>query len=318
MSTVTVLPGVPSPARRFLEALRTEIAQHPGVNHPFLNRLATSPFSREDYRVFAENHFPLVCVFTHYLETLLVRAPDSEAKLWLAKVLVDEYGEGSEGHDHAVMYARFLEASGGRPTERKTERIGAPALRFIRLHQAICRQQPFLVGLGAVGPGHEWSIPEMFQAVIPGLRRAGFDEQEISYFTLHVDQDEDHGSWLEEALVSYATNREAQEQIRAGALLSLDARYQFWDGVQRAVIRYRQPRSVRQDGIRPRTILKEVSMTLWDGVPLARWLEGRVQELSLYTRPPLAELLSANREPFRRRSRLRRLVEIIADAGVLP
>src|SRR5690349_24774537 len=110
-------------AQAFLAELREEIETHPAVNHLFLNRLATSPFSREDYRVFAENHFPLVCVFTHYLETLLVRGPDSEAKLWLAKVLVDEYGEGSDGHDHARMYARFLEASGGRPSERRTERV---------------------------------------------------------------------------------------------------------------------------------------------------------------------------------------------------
>jgi pyrroloquinoline-quinone synthase len=302
-------------AKRFLQSLRTEIAQHPGVNHPFLNRLATSPFSREDYRVFAENHFPLVCVFTHYLETLLVRAPDSEAKLWLAKVLVDEYGEGSDGHDHAVMYARFLEASGGQPTERQTSRVPGPALAFIRTHQHIVRQEPFLVGLGAVGPGHEWSIPEMFHAVIPGLRRAGYDEEEIAYFTLHVDQDEDHGSWLEEALASYASSPEAQEQIRRGALASLDARYQFWDGVQRAVIRYRQPRSVRQDGTRPRSIAREVSITAWDGLPLARWVEGKVRALQERMRPQLGELLATNREPFRTRSRLRALLD---RAGVAP
>ena len=72
-------------AQSFLADLRREIETHPAVNHLFLNRLATSPFARQDYRVFAENHYPLVCVFTHYLERLLVRAPDSQAKLWLAK-----------------------------------------------------------------------------------------------------------------------------------------------------------------------------------------------------------------------------------------
>ena len=83
--------------KAFIQDLQREIATHPAVNHLFLNRLATAPFSRQDFRVFAENHFPLVCVFTSYLEALLVRAPDSGAKLWLAKVLIDEYGEGSHG-----------------------------------------------------------------------------------------------------------------------------------------------------------------------------------------------------------------------------
>ena len=84
-------------AARFLADLRVEIETHPGVNHLFLSRCATSPFSRLVYRVFGENHYPLVCVFTSYLERLLVRAPTSDAKLWLAKVLVDAYGAGSDG-----------------------------------------------------------------------------------------------------------------------------------------------------------------------------------------------------------------------------
>ena len=78
-----------SEARAFLADLRREIEAHPGVNHLFLSRLSTTPFARADYKVFGENHYPLVCVFTSYLERLLVRAPDSEAKLWLAKVLID-------------------------------------------------------------------------------------------------------------------------------------------------------------------------------------------------------------------------------------
>jgi pyrroloquinoline quinone (PQQ) biosynthesis protein C len=289
----------PSPAtrnaRRFLEGLRTEIAHHPAVNHLFLNRLATAPFSRQDYRIFAENHFPLVCVFTHYLEVLLLRSPDSDAKLWLAKVLVDEYGEGSEGHDHAEMYGRFLDATGGDHTARMDLRVPAAALRFIRTHQRIVTEEPFLVGLGAVGPGHEWSIPEMFHAVIPGLRRAGFEEHEIDYFTLHTAQDVDHGSWLEEALASYATSSEAQDQIRAGALRSLDARNAFWDGVQRAVVTYRQPRSPRQDAVSPRGVGREVGLTAWDALSWGRWLEDRARGIRNALRPRLGDLVASNR-----------------------
>ncbi|NOU29186.1 MAG: iron-containing redox enzyme family protein, partial [Polyangiaceae bacterium] len=195
----------------FLASLRREVESHPGVNHLFLQRCATSPFSRQDYRVFGENHFPLVCVFTNYLERLLVRAPSSEAKLWLAKVLVDEYGEGSEGEDHATLYAHFLRSAGSTVPDRgDTVKVPVPAAEFIREHRRIVTQEPFLVGLGAVGPGHEWAIPRMFDAVIPGLRRAGFSEAEINYFTLHVAQDVDHGTWLEEALLTFGNTEEAR------------------------------------------------------------------------------------------------------------
>jgi pyrroloquinoline-quinone synthase len=283
-----------SGARRFLAQLREDIASHPAVNHLLLNRLATAPFSRQDYRVLAHNHFPLVAVFTTYLEVLLLQAPDSEARLWLAKVLVDEYGEGSDGHDHATMYGRFLQASGG--VYDRTQPVPEPALRFITTHRKLVRSQPFLVGLGAIGPGHEWAIPKMFDAIIPGLRRAGFSETEIDYFTLHVEQDDDHGAWLEEALAGYATTTAAQQQVRQGAMQSLDARYAFWSGVQRQIVRWRQPRSIRAEGERPRSIHAEVLRSAWDGIAAARRLEHRVAEFRRRRRPSLDQVLAHARE----------------------
>ncbi len=243
-----------SAAEAYLASVRDDIEGHFGVNHLFLNRIATVPFSRHDYRVFGENHYPLVCMFTSYLERLLIRAPDSEAKLWLAKVLVDEYGEGSRGEDHATVYAQFMVAAGSKmisveKSEDGVKVINNPdyhvpqaALDFINEHRRIVNEEPFLVGLGAVGPGHEWSIPKMFDAIIPGLRTAGFKDDEIEYFLLHCEQDIDHGTWLAEALMKYPTTEEARQQIRRGALLSLEARARFWDGVQNAIVKFRQPR----------------------------------------------------------------------------
>jgi len=282
-------------AKQFLVELRREIEAHPAVNHLFLNRLATSPFSRQDYRVFAENHYPLVCVFTSYLESLLIRAPDSEAKLWLAKVLVDEYGEGSEGHDHATLYGGFLQSCGGDPTGEPAGQIRLPAQQFIATHRNIVKTQPFLEGLGAVGPGHEWAIPKMFDAVIPGLRRAGFKDGEIHYFTLHVEQDGDHGAWLEEALERYSHEPLAREEIRRGALASLEARRRFWDGVQAAVIRYRQPRATRPDGPTPRSVLHEIALTAWDGFELGQRVERRVRDEIERRRLTLAQTIDQGR-----------------------
>ena len=278
-------------SREFLAELRREIGAHPAVNHLFLQRLSTSPMAKQDYRVFAEHHFPLVCAFTSYLELLLLRAPDSEARLWLAKVLVDEYGEGSEGKDHAALYTRFVDATGGDSQRQREARVPAPARDFIRTHQHLVREHSFLFGLGAVGPGHEWAIPTMFESVIPGLRRAGFHEDEIGYFTLHVLQDDDHGAWLEEALLRVSTTEAAQAEVRAGAMTSLLARARFWDGVQRAVIRYRQPRAVRPDGPVPRTLLHEVVLTAWDGMRIGRWVEERLRARAHASEPRLPALM---------------------------
>lgn len=282
-------------AKRFLSELRREIERHPAVNHLFLQRIATAPFSREDYRVFGENHYPLVCVFTSYLERLLLRAPSSDSKMWLAKVLVDEYGEGSRGEDHATLYAHFLRASGSALPDDPGRRVPAAAARFIQRHQALVANEPFLVGLGAVGPGHEWAIPQMFASVIRGLERARFSPEEIQYFTLHVEQDQDHGRWLEEALGRFAEKDEQKVAIRKGALQSLDARGEFWTGVQQAIVRFRQPRSARLDGPVPRSITQEILLTAWDGFKTGRALEERVLAWRERRLPTIEQILERAR-----------------------
>src|SRR5690606_23176964 len=218
-------------ARQFLSDMRKEIKNHAGVGHSILGRMKTDPRTRFDFMVLAGQHFPLVGNFTRYMELLLLNAPDSEAKCWLAKVLVDEYGERSEGEDHAEHYKKFMHAAGHKPGEEDIIPLHPEVVHFIREHYRIATEEPFLVGLGALGPGHEWSIPAMFELAVAGLRKAGFAEKEIEYWTMHLEQDQDHGAWLEEALVKYCIIERNRELIRRGALLSLDARERFWWGV---------------------------------------------------------------------------------------
>jgi len=227
--------------KRFLSDLRNEVEMHPAVNHVFLMRIATSPFTREDYKVFGLQHYPLVGNFTTYLERLLINGPDSNSKSWIAKVLVDEYGEGSDGKDHAELYREYLTACGVAEGEEDTVVLDAAVVDFIRTHLDLSANAPFLVGLGALGPGHEWAIPRMFVPIIEGQERAGFTDDEICYFKLHCLQDVDHALWLEEALAELIDGPEDAALVRQGTLLSLEARARFWSGGQSRVVRWRQP-----------------------------------------------------------------------------
>lgn len=223
-------------AAQFLADLRAEVASHPAVGHSLLGRCRIDPRSRDDFRLFAGQHYPLVATFTRYLEALLVQAPSAVEKVWLAKVLVDEYGERSAGADHAAHYRVFLRACGMAEGEEERVPLHPAVIAFVDTHLQLSTREPFLVGLGAVGPGHEWAIPAMFHELIVGLGRAGFRSEEIDYFTLHTAQDVDHGTWLAEALATLATTPEAQAQIRRGCRLSLAAREQLWWGIADVVL----------------------------------------------------------------------------------
>ena len=244
-------------ARAFLKALREEIRSHPGVGHSLLGRMLTDPRTKHDFKILASQHYPLVANFTTYMELLLLRAPTSEAKCWIAKVLVDEYGDRSAGADHSEAYRAFMHAAGIVPGTEDSFLLHPEVVDFIKEHYRICTEEPFLVGLGAVGPGHEWSIPTMFEHVLTGLHKAGFHDKEVAYWTMHLDQDADHGAWLEEALVEFCHTEAACQQIRHGAILSLNAREQFWWGVMDKVNTERTKHAL--PGVAPATAGSEAS-----------------------------------------------------------
>jgi len=228
----------------WLTDLERDVKAHPGVNHMLLSRVATGRYTKTDFLTFGLQHNALVGFFTKYMELLLLGAPDSNQKLWLAKVLVNEYGEGSDGKDHTELYTEYLYSAGARDKQWTETDLCMEVWGFVGEHLRICREEPFLVGLGALGPGHEWAIPKMFHHIIPGLRRAGLPEEGIQYFTLHCEQDIDHGAWMTEALRDMVKTPEARAQVRRGALLSLTARYKFWTGVERQIVTWRQPVSI--------------------------------------------------------------------------
>ena len=253
-------------AHTFLQTLRDEVAQHPAVHHPFLRRTAAWPWLRDDYKIMGLQHYPLVGLFTWYMEQLKSRAPNPQAEQWLARVLVDEYGEYQAGQDHASLYRQYLTACGVKPGEEDRVVLDPRVVRFVLEHAHMVTREPFLVGLGSLGPGHEWSIPTMFGYLLQGLERE-FSPQEITYFTLHVKQDIDHGAWLEAALEDIIQTPDDAALVRRGALLSLEARGRFWEGVQERVLEWRRP---------PR------APTLLDGVrkvaagnPLSRLVQAR-------------------------------------------
>ena len=216
---------------QWLDDLRKRIESHTAVNHPVLSRLET----REEFLRFGLQHHALVGFFTRYMELLLLRAPSSREKLWLAKVLLDEYGEGSEGKDHATLYRDFLRHAGAEEGEEARVALCEEVFAFIAEHLRIASSEPFLTGLGALGPGHEWAIPTMFSHIVPALRRAGMTEEQTLYFSLHCEQDIDHGRWMTESLLDLIHTDEDRALVERGAELSLAAREKLWDGIGRAI-----------------------------------------------------------------------------------
>lgn len=219
----------------FTAELEREVFAHQAIKHPFLQRVASAPFSREAWTAFATQLYPHVHFFIPYMEELLRNTHDCGAKLIVAKILLDEYGEDAAGDTHPELFLRFVRAAGG---EAAVDRLfSAPidpaTADMVRTHMRLCQEEPFLVGLGAIGPAHELAITRMFPPLVEGVRLSGFDEREAEFFSLHVDHDHEHSRMLAEAVERLADTEEKKDQVRRGLRASLEKRVALWSAMER-------------------------------------------------------------------------------------
>jgi pyrroloquinoline quinone (PQQ) biosynthesis protein C len=223
--------------KRFVAELRRECLSHRAVErNPFLEWAATTRLPRRDWRTFGLQLYPHCHMFIAYMEHLLIHARDPASKLVVAKILLDEYGEDARGEDHPAMFQRFLCAAGATPDDIFETPLEADAIGLVRRHLELCVRAPFRVGLGAIGPGHELTIPKMFPKLCEGMRLAGFTEEEIAFFVLHSEHDVAHAEMLEGSIFDVAGTMEGQAEVRRGAMASLDARARFWAAVHRRML----------------------------------------------------------------------------------
>jgi len=220
----------------FTQALEAEIVEHPAVSHPFLKQFAAAELSRGQLITFGLQHYQLVRIFVTYMTNLLPKFPGGHGKELLGPVFWDEFGQWTLFRSHVHLYQKFLKALGcsdedwGR-VPRLPETDG-----YIQTHLAITRDQPFLVGLGTIGPAHEFPIPIMFASLVDGIRKnSPLTDDDIEYFTMHIVEDKEHANVFNRIIERYVNTSADEAQVRDGALRSLAARVRFWDGCQRAV-----------------------------------------------------------------------------------
>ncbi len=216
----------------FVRRLREESCRHAAITHSFLTRFAAGGLARWQIWAYASQHYRLVGFFPTYLEAVVARTPDAQAREWLREILEDEYVKSrSFERSHSALYRRFLGAIGFEEGAWETV-AWLPATRaFVQTHLDLTLRS-WLLGLGAIGPGHEWAIPLMFPALLTGIERSlPLDPAALEYFRLHIGLDVQHGRVLEDVTLRWAVTPEAQAEIREGALCSLGARAAFWSAL---------------------------------------------------------------------------------------
>jgi len=223
-------------AQHFIASLEQEILRHEAVHHPFLKRFASESLSLEQLQTFGLQHYQLVKIFLNYMTNLLPKIPDKDAEALFRVVFDDEFGQHSIFRSHPALYRNCLRGLGLPDEAWGRVKLLPEVSQYLEAHLKMTRDEDFLVGLGAVGPAHEFAIPTMFEYIIRGLsNNSTLAENEIEYFTFHIVQDKEHALVFNQLIARHVEELSGQNRLREGAMRSLAYRKRFWDGLYRAV-----------------------------------------------------------------------------------
>ncbi|MFI5304621.1 MAG: TenA family transcriptional regulator [Nitrospiria bacterium] len=219
----------------FIRDLQSEIEKHEAVHHSFLRKFSTLPLTLEQIRVFGLQHYQLVKIFVNYMTNLQPRIPDTSAAALFRHVYEDEFGQHTIFRSHPALYRNFLKKLGLEENAWGSVDHLPEVESFVEVHMEMTRDDDFKIALGAIGPGHEFSIPLMFSYLLKGIENnSDLIEEDYEYFSFHIVQDIHHAEIFNE-LISHFDTPNDRKLIRDGAMKSLEARKIFWNGLERAV-----------------------------------------------------------------------------------
>jgi len=218
----------------FLLQLKDEIFSHEAVNHPFLKKFSQGNLSEERIKIFALHYYRHAKMFSHYIANIIPRIPHEKDRMLMVKNLMDEYGNLSPEKTHPALFRKFLKGLGLKKEDWKKFKPIPEVTNFIDRLTMLTRYEPFLIGLGAVGPGVEWVIPAMFKKIVDGIQNSiSIKEDDMEYWTSHIILDVEHGEAATTILKNYIHGAESHDMIKKGAMKSLEARKILWDGFER-------------------------------------------------------------------------------------
>ena len=229
-------------AEDFVDQLQKDCLEHPAMKHSYLKRFENREVNKDQVKLFAEQYYCFSRHFSRYLAALVAITPDEASRAPLIKNLHEEYGGRQEENQdmdaertHPAIFRMFLRSVGIDTLPDALHKIKMlPETKLFVDKYLNIRFLNYIEAFGGVGPGTEYIVPQMYTYIREGCRGAGLSEEDVLFFSAHIELDVEHAEGIKDSLLPFAQTEDHQELLRFGAMDFLDARTVLWDGLERA------------------------------------------------------------------------------------
>ena len=225
----------------FRLALEDAINQRHSAVHPWSEAWTSGKLDRRLLGEWVKQHYHYVSHFSEWLATVYANCPHWDVQHFLLENITEEEGFVGSGDfepvRHSDLLLDFAQTCGMSRREVLDAQIDGGLLPETLGLQSWCQRQstrPFVEALSGLLIGLESQVPAIYSKTTPPLmEKYGFTEEEVTFFTLHIVADQEHGDRGYEIVEKYATTEEQQKicvgLVREAAMM----RRLYLDGLHR-------------------------------------------------------------------------------------
>ena len=207
-------------------------------SHPLWLAIADGKLSREQLKRFAVQFFLQVREFPRAVSAMHANCPFPKERMELAESVYEEETGRLSGcnQPHPELFIRFGEAVGLRRAEL-VEGRPLPATRaLIDWFELSTKQRSFIEAAAAINLAAEGQVPGAFGPMARRLQQTyGLSKDAVAFWDIHEVADAEHSDVGDHIVVRFATDAATQTRVRDALQHSLDAWWQFFDGIQAAI-----------------------------------------------------------------------------------
>ncbi len=206
--------------------------------HPLWLELADGKLSRRQLQLFAVQFFLQVREFPRAVSAMHANCPFPDERMELAESVYEEETGRISGcnQPHPELFIRFGEAVGLERAEL-VEGRPLPATRaLIDWFELSTKQRSFIEAAAAINLAAEGQVPGAFGPMARRLQaHYGLSREAVEFWDVHEMADAEHSQVGDNIVVRHATDAATQARVRDALQHSLDAWWQFFDGIQAAI-----------------------------------------------------------------------------------
>lgn len=222
-------------ATDFAAELKHMIASSPYVlaNHPFVEGISKGTMPMPQIRGWAiqDSHYRRAVPRLSMVRYM--RCTDPEIQQRLAGVVAEESEGGQYGSSgHYQLFLQFAQAIGVSAEEVQNSRPNAGPAAHVYWAELIAWTLPWFVAMAAQLAG-EGQYPPAVEKLAAGFQKNyGLSHDQVAFFDVHGEADEDHGTLAEDIINRYLVTPELQAQARAVVQRKLELQWDMWSSFE--------------------------------------------------------------------------------------